>query len=165
MLDGFVPMRAWLERGDDSAPVPDTGAELDREPEPFVEPQLPNSFEDEIDVAIGEARRFRAALADALDACVEELLRDVAGDVLARELRLAPCDVRAIVERAVERYGVDPLCIRVNSADARAFEATGEKVVVDDRVRGGDVFIDIRQGSIDASLGARLERVLAPRIR
>ncbi len=148
-------MRAWLERGVEPVAIDTVTPEVETHDTPEAETEYG------IDDAIGDARRFRASLADALAMCLEELLRDIAGDVLARELQLAPCDVRAIVERAVERYGIEPVCIRVNPADAHALDRMGAIVVADGQMRGGDVLLEMRHGSIDASLGVRLERVLA----
>ncbi|MEO7201186.1 MAG: hypothetical protein ABI431_00970, partial [Candidatus Tumulicola sp.] len=95
MPDGFVP----LDRALRAAPEPQT-----------VSGDLPtsvvstNEAEPDLEDASAEARRFRAALADALALSLERLLRDVACDVLARELLLAPPDVAAIAARALERY-------------------------------------------------------------
>jgi flagellar biosynthesis/type III secretory pathway protein FliH len=152
MPDGFVP----LDRALRPAPEPSTvsadvatAAVSMRDAEPDLED------------AAAEARRFRAALADALALSLERLVRDIACDVLARELVLAAPDLAAIAARALARYLDDgPLQLRVHPDDRPACAALDFPVVTDERLRAGDVVLDVRCGSIDASLGARLETVL-----
>jgi flagellar biosynthesis/type III secretory pathway protein FliH len=151
MPDEFVP----LDRALRTTPEP---AVLD---ERAVTVALTNETEPDIEDAAAEARRFRAALADALALSLERLVRDVACDVLARELLLAPLDVAAIAARALERYlDEGPLQLRVHPDDCDACASLDLRVVGDERLRSGDVVLDVRCGSIDASLGARLETVL-----
>jgi hypothetical protein len=112
--------------------------------------------------ALGAVRRFRASLADALDAARDTLLHDVACDVLGRELRLAPADIAAIVTRALERYANDvPVRVRVHPSDVSFLADCTVNVAADSKLRPGDVAIDVRAGTIDASLGARLACALA----
>jgi flagellar biosynthesis/type III secretory pathway protein FliH len=116
----------------------------------------------DVEEALACARRFRAALADALALSLERLVRDIACDVLARELALAPAEVAAIAARALERYLDEcPVRLRVHPDDAAACAHLDVPVVDDERLRPGDVALDVRCGSIDASLGARVEAVLA----
>ncbi len=158
MLETFLPMRTWLERcSEPVTAIVETPLESEPEQEPEWKAWLERA---DIDDAIDEAKRFRALLADAVSCCVDDLLIDIAGDILARELLLAPCDVRAIVDRAIARYGVDPVRIRVHPEDARLLETMDVSVVADDSLRAGDAVIETRYGSIDASLGVRLARVL-----
>jgi flagellar biosynthesis/type III secretory pathway protein FliH len=158
MLERFVPMREWL--------TPPELVEIETAaPEPQAQPRIENPVVDEFafeeaDGAIDDAKRFRAALADAVETCANDLLRDIAGDVLARELFLAPCDLRAIVSRAMARHGSDLVRIRVRSEDAPGLKDTGLPVCMDDSLRSGDVTLETHYGSIDASLGARLNHVL-----
>ncbi len=152
--------------------MPDGFVPLDRALRPAPEPQtvsgdlattvvLTNQAEPDLEDAAAEARRFRAALADAFALSLERLVRDVACDVLARELVLAPPDVAAIAARALERYLDDgPLQLRVHPDDRGACAPLDLRIVTDERLRAGDVVLDVRCGSIDASLGARLETVL-----
>ena len=115
----------------------------------------------DLDDALSAARRFRAALDDALETAVETLLRDVAASVIARELELAPADVRAIVAAARERYRLEePVRVRVHPEEVAALRELDLCVAADPALRRGDVEIDVRDGTIDATLGARLERVL-----
>jgi hypothetical protein len=111
---------------------------------------------------LAEARRFAAALADGIALSLERLVRDIACEVLARELALAPCDVATIAARALHRYlDEEPVRVRVHPDDIAACSALELAVVADRSLRAGDVVLDVRCGSIDASLGARLETLLS----
>ncbi|MDE2481656.1 MAG: hypothetical protein KGN02_05665 [bacterium] len=159
MDERFVPLREWLRPADRAS-----RDELrEREPEPAscpAEDTFPE--EDERDDALAEVRRFRAALADALDAVLADLLAAIARDVLARELALAPADLAAIAARARERCaGDDPLALRVHPDACAALANAEMRVVPDERVGRDDVVLHVRCGTIDATLEARLDRVLA----
>ncbi|MGH7736691.1 MAG: FliH/SctL family protein [Candidatus Tyrphobacter sp.] len=111
-------------------------------------------------------RRFYAALADALDCALDDLMRDVASDVLARELALAPADVARLAHDALSRLASqEPLYVAVHRDDAGALAALHVPVRIDETLRRGDASIVLRYGSIDASLGARLQDVLAANAR
>lgn len=106
--------------------------------------------------ALREARLFRARLADALDEALARLLREVAADVVARELQLAPCDVARIVERAQRSAPV--VAVRLAAADAA--RVTQLPVVIDDALHPGDAVLEVAGGTVDARLGVRLAHVL-----
>ena len=112
--------------------------------------------------AIRDARLFRARLADAFDAALASLLRELAADVLARELRLAPCDLAAIVQRVAG--GAPVVRVRVAACDLargvalpRGCEAV---VVADPALAAGDAVVELAGGALDARLGVRLAAVL-----
>ena len=109
-----------------------------------------------------EARLFRARLADAFDDAAARLLRELASDVLARELRLAPCDVAAIVRRIVQSAPV--LRVRVAAIDrARGVplpRGCDVALVEDPELAGGDAIVELAGGALDARLGVRLATVL-----
>ena len=116
---------------------------------------------DDLDAAIAAARRFRAALAEALERAVETMVQEIAASVLARELALAPVDLAAIVDAARRRFASDePLRVRAHPGEINALAGLDLTVVADPSLRRGDVELDLRDGSVDATLGARLERVL-----
>ena len=118
---------------------------------------LPNRAE-----ALRAARRFRAALDDALEAGLEELLERIARDVLARELLLAPADVRAIVEAARKRIQDESvLAIRVHPSDLDALDGIELDVLADRGLERGDVRVQVRSGTIDLTLAARLDAALS----
>ncbi|HEY1430005.1 MAG TPA: FliH/SctL family protein [Candidatus Tumulicola sp.] len=158
MHDEFVPLYVALAPAT-GGPLDESSVERDGPGTPATaSPATPPS---DFDDALSSARRFRAAVADALALSLERLVRDIACDVLARELALAPADVASIAARVLDRYfGERPVCVRVHPDDARACESIGVPVVVDGRLRAGDVVLDVRCGSIDASLGARLDSIL-----
>ncbi|HTW83742.1 MAG TPA: hypothetical protein VMD91_06735 [Candidatus Sulfotelmatobacter sp.] len=104
-------------------------------------------------------RLFRARLADAFDAAATRMLRELATDVLARELRLAPCDLAAIVAR--HRSSAPVVRVRVAPDDARI--DLGLPVTVDPALRAGDAIVELAGGTIDARLGVRLAALLAAR--
>lgn len=107
-----------------------------------------------------EVRLFRARVIEAVEASVEMLVNDIAADVLGRELALAPADVEAIVDRALERFArEEPLRVRVHADDAAALRCA-VPVVTDARLRPGDAVIELRDGNVDASLGVRLETLV-----
>ena len=119
----------------------------------------PDSSANEPAAVFAEVRRFRASLADALDYAVQELLRDIAAGVLARELLLEPCDVRSIVERACRSFA-DVVAVRAHPDEIAKLTALDVAVVPDATLRRGDVKLDLHAGSIDLSLGARLDAIL-----
>jgi flagellar biosynthesis/type III secretory pathway protein FliH len=162
MLDGFVPLHVFLHR----AAAADSACEDAGE---ATSPAAGAGLVDEMQVeerrgvfdALAAARRFHAALADAADAALDNLLRNIACDVLGRELALAPADVASIVAAALERYAADsPVRLRAHPDETSALGGFNLAVIADRGLRRGDVAIDVRAGTIDASLGARLEHVL-----
>ncbi len=145
-MDEFVPLDAYLQ-------APECAREVLAAPEP-PQPEF-------VREVLHEARRFRAALADALDAARDRLVRDLASDVLARELACAPADVERIARRTLERYTDDePLHVRVHPDEVALLAGFELPVVADARLRRGDVTLTLRYGTIDASLGVRLAHVL-----
>lgn len=115
----------------------------------------PQDTEDELELA-REVRLFHARVIEAVEAAVEALVADIAADVLGRELLLEPVDIERIVDRALQRFAAEePLRVRVHAEDAARL-GCGLPVVTDMRLRPGDAVIELRNGSIDASLGVRL---------
>jgi flagellar biosynthesis/type III secretory pathway protein FliH len=160
MHDGFVPLQIALRPPVCDAEE-DAESQTPREPANAAGPQTPSAPSD-VDAGLAAARRFSAALADALALALERLLRDIAHDVLARELVLAPCDVARIAARALHRYlDEEPLRLRVHPDNVQACVALDVGIVADQSLRIGDAVLEVRSGSIDASLEARLEVVLS----
>ena len=118
--------------------------------------ELPDAAAMAVGDALREARLFRARLADAFDDAAARLLRELAADVLARELRLAPCDLEAIVRRVRERI---PL-VRVRVAPADVARMSDAPVVADPLLAAGDAVVELAGGALDARLGVRLASVL-----
>lgn len=115
---------------------------------------------DEVEV-VRSLRLFHARVADEVENAVGMLLTDIASDVLARELALAPADVDRIIQAALRRFvDEEPVRVRVHSSRLQAIHAT-VPVVVDDAMREDDAVLELRTGSLDCSLGVRLACVLA----
>ena len=151
----FVPFDAWFAARKHEPPkndaVLDTATVVELEPGDVVE-------------AVAQARRFCAALSDAVAMALDDLLRDIACDLLARELMLAPADVAAIARHALQRYAGDKLLkLRVHPEELSTVETLGVPAAADPQLHRGDVALDLRSGSIDASLRVRLESLLAQR--
>ncbi|HEX3549169.1 MAG TPA: FliH/SctL family protein [Candidatus Elarobacter sp.] len=106
--------------------------------------------------AVREARMFRARLADAFDDARVRLLRELATDVLARELRIAPCDLDVLARRALASAPV----VRIRVAPSEIGLVSGIPVVADPDLAEGDAIVELDGGTIDARLGARLALVL-----
>jgi hypothetical protein len=152
-MDEFVPLREILRQAQPTTENVDSSAV--RQPELDVEAAI------ELLDVLGEARRFRAALADALDVAVERLLRDIASDVVARELQLGAADVDAIVRAALRRHEREwPLRVRAHPDDMGALGDVDCAVAADAALRRGDLAFDLKSGTIDLSLGVRLETAL-----
>lgn len=154
MSSAYVPLAEFLrpiESVSSPEPAPVRSVERPRE-----------SSSSECDEALRAARRFRAALDDALEAGLEELLGRIARDVLARELLLAPADVCAIVEAARERLADESvLAVRVHPSDLEALDGIDLDVVADRGLERGDLRLQVRSGTIDLTLAARLDAALS----
>jgi len=110
--------------------------------------------------ALRDVRLFRANVADALENAVEVLTVGIAADVVARELQIAPAEIDAIVRRTLEEYwGSEPLRVRLHPEDAK--DALCDLPIVEDAsLLRGDAVIELREGVLEATLGARLDSVL-----
>lgn len=158
MVDGFVPLNAFLC---DPAPAMHPETVEPAAIEETIPPAHTSAGACACAASVYQIRRFQAALAEALDAALDVLLRDLASDVLARELALAPAEVAAIAARALERYADEsPVRVRAHPDETQLLDACGVPIVADSRLRRGDVEIDLHAGTIDATLGARLLCVL-----
>jgi flagellar biosynthesis/type III secretory pathway protein FliH len=112
--------------------------------------------------AFGAIRRFRAGVADALDAAVQRLLEEIAENVLARELRIAPPDVAAIVAKARDSCVAERvLGVRLHPSQRDALGELEVQSICDDRLSPGDIVIELRSGTIDLRLRTRLAAALA----
>ena len=119
-------------------------------------PDAAGESPDDLDDALREARLFRARLADAFDEAVARLVRELATSVVMRELRLAPCEIGALVAQVRERAPV----VRVRVAVDDVARVRGVPVVADDQLVPGDAIVEVAGGALDARLGVRLAAVL-----
>jgi flagellar biosynthesis/type III secretory pathway protein FliH len=118
-------------------------------------------LDDSVRDAIRDARLFRARLADAFDAALASLLRELAAGVLARELRLAPCDIGVLVRQVIERAPVVRLRLAPSDASSSAaVRSCGLPVVEDASLDAGDAVFELAGGALDARLGTRLAAAL-----
>ncbi|HEV2262540.1 MAG TPA: FliH/SctL family protein [Candidatus Rubrimentiphilum sp.] len=123
--------------------------------EPKSQPQP-----DEV-AASRELRLFHARLREAVENAARILCQDIAAEVVARELQLAPAQISNIIARALARYEKeDPVCVRVHADDVGLVSAP-IPIVSDAQLRRGDAILELRDGFVDVSLGVRLESVLA----
>ncbi|MBV9028355.1 MAG: hypothetical protein JO311_07020 [Candidatus Eremiobacteraeota bacterium] len=152
MDDDFVPL--WeLLRPAATMPAPRVSE---------AEPAPPAPLSPECADAAARARRFRAALCDAVESAVTTMLPEIARDVLGRELRLAPCDLASIVRASLERHADDPVVtIRAHRDDLAQLEAARIECLGDDSLQRGDVILCLRSGTIDLQMSSRLDAVLA----
>jgi flagellar biosynthesis/type III secretory pathway protein FliH len=164
MRDDFLSLRAWL-RGTDAenepGPTVDAVSEIPEEVPESIADVADSAREHERGAALAEIRRFRAALADALESCVADALREVVIAVLGRELTVAPVEIGAIVRRVLATCANDDvLAVHVHPDECNAIDDAGVTIVADSSLRRGDVTVSLRCGSIDAKLGARVADVL-----
>jgi flagellar biosynthesis/type III secretory pathway protein FliH len=127
----------------------------DPEPQP-VAAERGGGAPPDVASALRAARLFRAQLADALTEAFGTLLCDLAADVLARELRLAPCDLEALLQRVAARAPI----VRVRVAPADLARVGSVPVEADVELDPGDAIVELAGGAIDARLGVRLATVL-----
>ncbi|MBV8748138.1 MAG: hypothetical protein JO103_00330 [Candidatus Eremiobacteraeota bacterium] len=118
------------------------------------------AYDEAVGAALRDLRLFRARLADALDESVARMLRDLAADVLVRELRLAPCDVRALVQRALTCAPLVRIRLAPDDAARLGRVANGVDIVSDVSLAAGDVVVEVVGGVLDLRLGVRLADML-----
>jgi flagellar biosynthesis/type III secretory pathway protein FliH len=161
MPDGFVSLASFLrpvvvEPVVQSLPVSSSASAPD---ETIARAGI---LEAEYDENLCAARRFQAALADALEVAVARLLREIANDVLARELRLASADVASVVAHALARFeGEKVLSLRVHPSELGTLRELDLEKIADESLAPGDAVIELHSGTIDLRLSARLEAALS----
>ena len=110
----------------------------------------------------GEIARLRGALREAFERSLTQLLVDVAGSVLARELSIAPVDVRALADEAYAQFlAEEPLLVRACPEDVAVLQGFPVAVCADSSLRRGDIALDLRNGRATLALGLRLGSALA----
>jgi hypothetical protein len=103
---------------------------------------------------------LRIAACESFEDEVRHLLGRLAREVLGRELVLAPCDLGALVAAArADLEAHEPLCLVTAAGERSAFPAAFP-CRSDPALAPGDLFVEVRGGAFDVSLGARLERAL-----
>ncbi len=155
--DEFISLDAWFALGRAVSPAPPS------EDSAIVEPlgDATDGTRDEArEHVVAESRRWYARLHDALDAACERLLCELAAGVLARELQLAPCDLAAVLAGVREEMLGEPLCVRLHPDDCALWNDPTLPCRADAALAPGDAVLELREGSIDARFGVRLQAVL-----
>ena len=155
--DEFIALDAWFARGRTVAPTPPSEDSAILEP---LAEASDGSCDDARERAVAESRRWYARLHDALDAACERLLCELAAGVLARELQLAPCDLAAVLAGVREEMLGEPLCVRLHPDDCALWNDPTLPCRADAALAPGDAVLELREGSIDARFGVRLQAVL-----
>ncbi|MDP9111043.1 MAG: flagellar assembly protein FliH [Candidatus Eremiobacteraeota bacterium] len=157
MHDEFKPLASLFREPTSPAAAMDSAPIQTGDPIPDHEDDVRDAWR----ALAREVRIFRARLEDELAIALDALLPDVAADVLGRELRLQAADLARIVGAAVERYAhEEPLRVRVHPSDRDLLADLDVAIVCDKDLRRGDAVLELRSGTIDATLGARLETLL-----
>lgn len=118
----------------------------------------------EVDL-VRDVRLFHARITEAVETAVELVTADIAAEIVARELQLAPADIERIVDRALQRFvSEEPLRVRVHPGEAEGVRC-GIPIVADAALARGDAIVELRDGRVDARLGVRLACLLRGRTR
>ena len=117
--EGFRRLADLLRSSENPPPPLETRA---------VEPE--DRFPPDDEEAARDVRLFRARIAEAVECAVGTLCRDIAAEVVGRELQLAPPEIGAIVRRALERYAAEGVT-RVRAHPEDAAELSDELVYAD----------------------------------
>jgi len=162
MFDEFVPLAEFLSPSTADVVASVSAAAPAVEEADVAAPSPANDVVSESASTFTAVRRFRAAVADAVDVAVQQLLAEIAQNVLARELELGPVDIGAIVAKARERLLAEKiLVVRIHPQDRETLGELDIDVVPDERLERGDVVAELSTGTIDLRLRARLETALA----
>lgn len=107
---------------------------------------------------IAEAKRFRAQLREALEEAQAHIAAELRNEVLARELALSPSDIGAIARDLLARYREhEPVRLRVHPDRRLTLGDLGIAITEDAGIGCDDVYLDLRNGYVDATLAARLQ--------
>ena len=154
MSENFVPLAAFLRPPPPALPE---ALEIKVLDEGSAGVARSDDLAAEYAAVFSSIRRFRAGIADALDAAVQRLLEEVAENVVARELQIAPPDITAIVAKARERATAERvITVRVHPAQRKALATLNLDVHEDERLQPADVVVELRSGTIDLRLRTRI---------
>jgi hypothetical protein len=108
-----------------------------------------------------ELARIRFAALDGFERAARRLLAELASEVLARELLLAPADTAALVRRLCAQFAAfEPLGLVLSPPDAERVRL-GLPVRVDAALRPGDVILEVREGAFESHAAFRTEGAVA----
>jgi flagellar biosynthesis/type III secretory pathway protein FliH len=158
MSENFVPLAAFLRP---PPPPPPEALEVQTPDEGIDGVARSDDIAAEYASIFSAIRRFRAGVADALDAAVQRLLEQIAENVVARELQIAPPNIAAIVAKSRECAAAERvLAVRVHPAQRAALATLDLEVHEDERLQLGDVVVELRSGTIDLRLRTRIAMAL-----
>jgi flagellar biosynthesis/type III secretory pathway protein FliH len=132
-----------------------------RAPAPAAERAAPAAVAEPPAADVGaELARLHLAAAEALERRVARLLEGLARDVLARELQLAPADLRTLAANALAAFRDErPFAFAISPEDADGFEGA-LPVRADPSLRPGDLVVEVRDGALESHLSFRLATVV-----
>jgi len=160
--EDFVSLAAILASGGRTpAPIAERAAS-ETGAEPRAEAGAPGGPSGAVSAAdLGaELARLHLAAAEALERRAASLLEGLAREVLARELQLAPVDLRALVAEALAAFHDDkPFAFVLSAEEADRFEGA-VPVRADPSLRSGDLIVEVRDGAFESHLHFRLSTVV-----
>jgi hypothetical protein len=105
---------------------------------------------------------MRLAAREAFERSTARLLAALADDVLARELRLAECDLAALAARVLAAAGaVEPVALVVGEFAAGELAEAGLPIRHDAALGPADLIVEVRDGTLESPLAFRLAGALA----
>lgn len=111
--------------------------------------------------AARDVRLFHARVEEGIESAIATLRCDIAAEIVGRELQLAPASIDEIVRRAVRRFQAEtPVRVRVHPEDVGLLAQTAIETVAHRDLRRGDAVLEVGGGTIDVTLGVRLDAVL-----
>ena len=103
---------------------------------------------------------MRLAALEGFERATRRLIADLAHDVLARELALAPADIEALVARALAAWSDhEPIALAVAPADRERVRAP-LPIRTDPTLASGDLTVFVRDGAFESPFGFRLADAL-----
>ncbi len=103
---------------------------------------------------------MRLASLEAFENAARRLIADLAHDVLARELALAPADIETLVARSLAALvDHEPVSLAVAAADRERVRAP-LPIRTDAALVAGDLIVYVRDGAFESTFGFRLTDAL-----
>jgi flagellar biosynthesis/type III secretory pathway protein FliH len=162
----FVSLAVLLERSLSGARGTELPAEPveTRTPAERVEPAATGEPDDERVALCSELARLRVAALEAYERAAASVLEGLAREVLARELRLAPPELHALLSSALAELAErDVVGLVVSAADAALLARRAPLPLatrVDPALGPGDCVLEVSDGSFESTLALRLSTVV-----
>lgn len=124
-----------------------------------IAPNAPSEFE-RADI-VADLTIVRVAAREAFERTARRCIADLAHEVLARELALAPVDLEALVARALVAFAQsEPVAIGVSVADGARIRAP-LPIRIDEALACGDLIVFVRDGAFESTFAFRVGDALA----